>query len=71
MAKLKMYSCDVCGEYRHYEEIMRLKNESGSFVNFFNQHKRHSDRKVLDVCTSCADKFGEWRKSQKKDDDKK
>ena len=58
MGKYTVLKCDLCGqEVESNKDFFRIKAQSSSFVNYANYDMLFSDRKRIDLCKDCVNKF--------------
>ena len=58
MSKYTVLKCDLCGkEVDSMRDFFRIKVQSNSFINYANYDVCFSDRKKIDLCKDCVDKF--------------
>lgn len=55
-----VYTCDICNKVIDEFEIYHIKVKSHQFVNYVNFDTIDREKKIIDICSNCVEKFKEF-----------
>lgn len=55
-----VYTCDICNKLIDESEIYHIKIKSQKFIDYVNQGILGANKRTLEICPSCVEKFKEF-----------